>query len=758
MSKRAVAALGATLAAVVVVGSVLPRLRGPAGPAKVGEVVKRGDLSLSVLGWRELTPTKDTFPKPGNRFVAVEVMLVNGATPTIMDGLHLEAGGTRFEPDITNACQLCTGLVPLVGPALLPDQRVAGEVGFQVPKAAADLRFVFGKSQTPAPDKDALMPMGEETVVALGSTPTRVEPPAAAGERPGTHKVGEAVDANGLVMTVHGVEPLAAADAAEPPKRGNRYVVVDVSLENKRPEAAKISFVTAFHANDGLGTRYGFFSMTTIRLLAGAKIDEIAPGSQVRFRMAAEVPRDRTGLALEFEPEIMGGPTVTVALPDLPKEAEPPPSAAEAPEKPAPVVEREFASTVKLGEVASIGSIRVAVLGWRPVEGDEMDHPKDGNRFIAVEAMIVNTAADTLAIDVERLRVRDFGGHEYRTGLPSGLVFCPLMSTVGTFLEPGETVRGELLYEVPAREEELGLVVDVDPPVLFALGAKPHEVAPPRIPEAKLAPATEPGTTGAACDMAATVLSFSAATEPSLDRHPGRRWFALELKLENRGKEDKPGVLALTQVAVVDAAGHCTSIDASRRAFGPLAFRETLPLAAGGSQRGFVCFEAPPEAGELRLGLLGRESDGTAKKAWIRLGPVPRQPVGLKATVDERLETLERAKAADDLALVLLCWTQAKSLVEADSDAKPSEVEEAKARLASARPALLPLLARAYRAAAEGLLAELEKALAKGDDGFLEGSDVHDIVRDMRGEDPSFADAADELAGRLDEVKKKSHR
>lgn len=764
MSKRALAALGATLAAVLVIVAFQARLHVPAGPTKVGEVVKRGDLSLAVVGWRELAPTKDTFPKPGHRFVAVEVVLANGATPVIIGGLSLEAAGARFDPDM-NACQLVTGLVPLVGPALLPGQRVAGEVGFQVPKQAADLRFVFGKSIAPARGKDDLVPTGDEMVVALGPTPTRVQPPEATlgGERPAGHKVGEAVDANGLVLTVHGVEPLAVVeDAFERPKPGNRLVAFEVSLENKRSADAKIVAIMAFHLVDAMGTRYGPAMMASMRLLAGVKTDEIAQGSKIRFKMAAEVPRDRTGLSLEFEPEIMGGPVVTVALPDLPPEAEPPPGAAgtEAPAKLAPVVERKLASTVKLGEVASAGPLRVAVLGWRLLEGNDMSHPREGNRFIAVEAMLVNAGAETLMIGPDRwLLIRDAAGHEYRRDF-GGVYLCPfpLEGALNGFLYPGETLRGELAYEVPAREEELGLVVDATalqaPPVLIALGEKPQAVAtPPAVEGAKLAPASEPGTAAAAGDRAVTVLGFGAATAPSLERRPGRRWFTLEVKLENRGKEAMSTTLALSRLAVVDAAGRRYSVDSSGMAFGRLV---RVTLAPGGSRRGFVYFEGP-ESGELRLGIFGVDGD-TWKKAWTRLGPIPGQPVGFKGMVDERLETLERAKAADDVTLVLLCWTQAKALLEADSNAKPAEVDAAKARVASLKPALLPLLARAYRAAAEDLLAELENALAKGDDGFLEGSDLDEIIRDMRHEDPTFADAAEVLAKRAAELKKKSRK
>lgn len=756
MSKGKLVVVAAFLASVAGLVAFRARLTRLAGPPGVGDVVKRGDLSLSVVGWRELDSTPATFPKPGHRFVAVGVVLANGATPAILDGLHLEAGGARFEFDL-NACLLITARVPFVGPALLPGQRVGGEIGFQIPKDASGLRFVFGKSLVPVKDGDGLLPTGEETVIALGPTPVRARPPA--GPRPGEHEVGEAVDADGLALTVHGAEPLAPADAAEPPKRGNRWLVVDVSLENRRAEAAKISFVLAFRVVDGSGASYGVFSMTTIALLAGTNPDEIAPGGKVRFKLAAEVPRDRTGFALEFEPALTPQrPVASVALPDLPFEAEPPPGAAAA-EKPRPVVERKLASTVQLGEVVAVGSLCAAVLGWREVEWDDWDHPREGNRFVAVEAMLVNPGAVPVAVDAAQLLVvRDPAGHEYASTLSSSRRRFPLESTFRRVLEPGETVRGEVGCELPAREEELGLVVDGDAPVLVALGTKPRAVAaPPTVPGAKLAPASEPGSTLVSGDLAVTVLDLGAAASPMLEKRPGLRWLALEVKLENRGTAERTGGIALDRLGVVDAAGRGSSVAAARRAFGPLVFRELLPLVPGGSLRGFVCFEAGADPGELRLGVLDGEGEA-AKKAWVRLGPVPREPVGLEAAVAERLETVERAGTAGDLALVLLAWRHANALVETDPEAKPAEAEAAKARVASARTKLLPVLARAYRAVAEDLLAALDGALAKADDGFLEDSDLGEVLRDMRREDPSLVGAAEELARRGAEIKNKPRK
>ena len=115
---------------------------------KVGDVIAIGELTLTVNDVS--APKGDTFnkPKPGQRFVVVDLTLANTSAKeaNVSALLQMElkdASGQKYNPDLM-ATTAAKGALP--DGKLAPGEKLRGQVGFEVPESAADLVFVFDAS------------------------------------------------------------------------------------------------------------------------------------------------------------------------------------------------------------------------------------------------------------------------------------------------------------------------------------------------------------------------------------------------------------------------------------------------------------------------------------------------------------------------------------------------------------------------------------------------------------------------------------
>lgn len=115
---------------------------------KVGDVIAIGELTLTVN--EVSTPKGDKFnkPKPGQRFVVVDLTLANTSTKeaNVSALLQMElkdASGQKYNPDLM-ATTAAKGALP--DGKLAPGEKLRGQVGFEVPESAVDLVFVFDAS------------------------------------------------------------------------------------------------------------------------------------------------------------------------------------------------------------------------------------------------------------------------------------------------------------------------------------------------------------------------------------------------------------------------------------------------------------------------------------------------------------------------------------------------------------------------------------------------------------------------------------
>jgi|CXWK01.1.fsa_nt_gi hypothetical protein len=271
----------------------------------VGDVIEMGDLTMVVLGWS--TPAGDEFTQPesGNRFVVVDLLLVNtgSAADSVSSLLQMELkdGDNRsYDIDI-----FAPGASSPEG-EIAPGERIRGSVGFQTPAEATGLQFVF----------DASLFGSGRVFVDLGDEPVAVDPPAAlAGEVAAeAFAVGDVIEIGDLALTVHGVT-FPAGDEFNRPDEGQRFVVVDVAVENRTATAQNISSLLQMELKDATGQVYDLDLMAQAASGGTSPDGELAPGETLRGQVGFQVPSDATGLVFVFDGDIFGAGKVFVALP-----------------------------------------------------------------------------------------------------------------------------------------------------------------------------------------------------------------------------------------------------------------------------------------------------------------------------------------------------------------------------------------------------------------------------------------------------------
>lgn len=109
---------------------------------------------------------------------------------------------------------------------------------------------------------------------------------------------------------------------------------------------------------------------------------------------------------------------------------------------------------LSVGDTAKVGDAEVTVHGFRFDEGDAFFGPGEGNTWLVVDVTVVNTGGDSYALSsVLQTAARDQEGREY------GVAFGPdLQGSLDGQIPPGDRLRGEVAFEVPAGQAGLQFV------------------------------------------------------------------------------------------------------------------------------------------------------------------------------------------------------------------------------------------------------------------------------------------------------------
>lgn len=419
----------------------------------VGDVVSIGDVTFAVLSWEEVAADGDQEPDPGHRFIAVELFILNRAadepyqTPLTELSVQKEDSLAEWPADHDFAASLAGGSLFRVGEDRFGQRYItsrdlaAGEaircwVGFHVPQDAGALQFVFRDPRS----------LGL-AIVDLGEAPTTVDLPEelVGSTEHGLLHLGEPVSVNdgSGALVVLGWEERAGEDDVQP-REGHRFVVVELLLVNMGDRNLYINTFDSMTLRDSEARVYDVV-IDAGTLTTGGTIDgSLVVGERVRGEVVFHVPISRTGLAFAYNS--YAGDAVHVSLGDVPGTVAPPEELAGAP----PLWTHDAGAPVDLGELV----VTVHEASSPPASG--YDAPDAGSIFFAVDLSIENQGRRAVTISPSRqMALKDAVGRVYD-------VECRISAETLAEgqLAPGETVRGQVGFQVPAGTEGLMFVFE----------------------------------------------------------------------------------------------------------------------------------------------------------------------------------------------------------------------------------------------------------------------------------------------------------
>lgn len=132
---------------------------------------------------------------------------------------------------------------------------------------------------------------------------------AATATNPARAKVGDKVAVKGMTVTVNEVRDPAQPTTISTPKQGNRFVAVDVTIENTDTKPASYNALYAT-VKDTAGRQYDttFTDVVNPALSAGNN----SPGDKIRGWVVFEVPTDAKLATFKYEP--LGGSQAVVDI------------------------------------------------------------------------------------------------------------------------------------------------------------------------------------------------------------------------------------------------------------------------------------------------------------------------------------------------------------------------------------------------------------------------------------------------------------
>jgi hypothetical protein len=275
---------------------------------KVGDIVSISDSVLTVLGWENVPGNDFSKPDAGNKFVAVELLIVNNSqsamsVSTLMQMSLKDNTGQKYDVDFLASTATNAGSVD---GELAPGEKVRGEVGFQIPETAQGLQFVFD---------DSIFGTGK-VFFDLGAEPLKLEPPVSiAGESSQqSYNIGDVVAMGTTTITVNQVTN-PAGDQFNQPDPGNKFLVIDLTIQNQSATAISFSSLLQTWLKDASAQKYDVDLMASVASGNSSPDGEIAPGETVRGQICFQVPATATGLTFVFDADVWGTGKAFVALP-----------------------------------------------------------------------------------------------------------------------------------------------------------------------------------------------------------------------------------------------------------------------------------------------------------------------------------------------------------------------------------------------------------------------------------------------------------
>lgn len=153
---------------------------------------------------------------------------------------------------------------------------------------------------------------GSDTPKKVGEKDTDKETTETVSSKTQIFKVGDIVEVKNFKITVNGVRTSNGGDFMAP-EEGNVFFFADVTIENTSKEEQPISSLLMFSIVDQDGRKYDI-SIGAMTEAKGQLDGTVGAGRKITGEYAVEVPKDLTGLELQFDSSLITGKQVIVSL------------------------------------------------------------------------------------------------------------------------------------------------------------------------------------------------------------------------------------------------------------------------------------------------------------------------------------------------------------------------------------------------------------------------------------------------------------
>jgi len=291
---------------------------------------------------------------------------------------------------------------------------------------------------------------GGEEPVRVGTVDTAgdgdTSQAASAGQE--TYQVGDVISTGDMLVVLLGWSEPSPNDFIQP-EEGYRFIVVDVLVVNQGAQPRTLASGLQMKLKDSTGQQYSEDLAASIAAAGTSPGGEISPGERLRGQVAYQVREDAEGLVFVFDANLWSAGKIFIELGTEPVQLEPPEH-----------LEGETAQTTfAVGDGIASGEQLFVVNEARFSSGSEFNHPDDGMQYLIVDISVTNQSEHSLHFNsLLQLTVRDGSGQVYPVHLGASIA-AGGDSPDGELVQ-GETVRGQIGFQVPDTDHSFTLVID----------------------------------------------------------------------------------------------------------------------------------------------------------------------------------------------------------------------------------------------------------------------------------------------------------
>jgi hypothetical protein len=264
------------------------------------------------------------------------------------------------------------------------------------------------------------------------------------------YEVGDIISINNTIIVVLGWDQPLGGEL-NPPDEGKKYLVVDLMIANQGERSFNSSPVFQMTLKDPSGQKYNINGKANIASESNLPNGEINPGEVIRGKVGFHVPEDLTNFIFVYEANLLGIGEVSVNLGSTPVSMNPP--------QDLNLAHRQ--DIYSIGEQIEISGLVIQVLGVSYPAETEYIKPKEGYKFVSVDVQVENQGETIQEISsIVQMYLKDNSGQKYTFNLGAQSIID--RGLPDDELQPGELIRGQIGYQVPANTAGLLFVFDAD--------------------------------------------------------------------------------------------------------------------------------------------------------------------------------------------------------------------------------------------------------------------------------------------------------